>query len=505
MFARRPNTFLNIVGRTLLIAAGTDLIISRKTISCDSTSSLAVTKAGRFKSGENDQFDAFVKDLNQRHDRTKPYVVFDTVTHREIFKILDARSHGLSANSFEGHDGKACSLLQGPKGIGKSEMLMAFKEYCKMKYPNVIPVYITYSDMSSQQSLLNNHTVLDIVKKELKSVQIATAPTEDGLLMGDQIVEALEKHGKYVLILVDEFDELYRVHESKDEKIQLTYRTCMWTLGDLNWLGNQKTGRFAVLLCGSSVSCPLLVTLNADRIEFPLQNHSPHLNETKYKTRRLPVNPFLDNDVSTQMLTHFMPNCTVAQGKLITFCVGLNPRKYATLAQAVQEETDMFSAFHYDNHESGMRFASSPALEFRDKLLTKMHEKNQTVFTIIKDDMTNMVDAHKVMESDWISYFEPLTISEVKSVWFNLNNNLQLDAHDSLQKMQQALFFLSDKDQLSFSDISGDGLPPHVYPMCGAQVFVRPDFDHHEQFRQIATEIFNGMGRFTENVVDHAA
>ena len=72
------------------------------------------------------------------------------MTHRAIFKILDARSHGLSANSFEGHDGKSCSLLQGPKGIGKSKMLMAFKEYCKMKYPNVIPVYITYSDISSQ-------------------------------------------------------------------------------------------------------------------------------------------------------------------------------------------------------------------------------------------------------------------------------------------------------------------------------------------------------------------
>jgi len=80
----------------------------------------------------------------------------------------------------------------------------------------------------------------------------------------------------------------------------------------------------------------------------------------------------------------------------------LNPRKYATLAQAVQEETDMFSAFHYDNHESCMGLASSPVLEFRDKMLTKMREKSQKVFTIIKDDMINMVDAHKVMESDRI-------------------------------------------------------------------------------------------------------
>lgn len=506
MFARRPkfNILLNIVGRTVLISAGIDLIISRKAINCDS-SSIFLTKAGRFKSGKNDQFDAFVEDLNQEHYERKPYVVFDTVTHRSIFKILDARSHGLSDNSFYGKNGSACSLLQGPKGIGKSEMLMAFKEYCKAKYPNIIPVYITYSDISSNESLLNNHTVLDIVKEELKSVQIVTAPTQDGLLKGNQIVEALVKHGKYVLLLVDEFDELYRVHESTDEKIQITYRTCRSTLGDLNWLGNQKTGRFAVLLCGSSVSCPLLVTLDADRKEFPLQNHSPHLNGTKYKTRRLPVNPFLDTDVSTQMLAHFLPNCTVAQGKLITFCVGLNPRKYASLAQAVQEETDMFSAFHYGNHESGMGLASSPTLLFRDKLLIKMREKNQKVFKIIKDDMTNTVDAYKVMDSEWIPHFQPLTISEVKSVWVDLNNNnLELNA-DSLQNMQQALFFLSDKDQLCFSEISGDGLPPYIYPMSGAQVFVRPDFDQHQQFRKCANEIFNGIERFVEKVENHAA
>jgi len=59
-----------------------------------------------------------------------------------------------------------------------------------------------------------------------------------------------------------------------------------------------------------------------------------------------------------------------------------------------------------------------------------------------------------------------------------------LDAHDSLQKIQKALFFLSDKNPLSFSEISGDDLLPlRVYLIGGAQVFVRPDFDKHEQLK----------------------
>ena len=150
----------------------------------------------------------------------------DDGSHKAIFQILDARSRSLLNNKFKGRDGSACSLLQGAKGIKKSEMLMAFKDYCTIKLTDVIPVYITYSDMSSKESLLHDHTVLDIVKKELKSIQIETAATEKGILKGVQIAEVLEKHGKFVLLLVDEFDELYRVQESRDEKTQANYCTC---------------------------------------------------------------------------------------------------------------------------------------------------------------------------------------------------------------------------------------------------------------------------------------
>jgi hypothetical protein len=270
----------NIV-RTLLFATVADLAVSRKVANCEDEKYIAV-KDGELNVDQL-KFDHFVNE----HYRKK-YVVFNTSTHKSIFKILDARSHALSTNTFEGLDGSPCSLLQGPSGIGKSEMLMAFKEYCNVKYPNIIPVYITYSNMSSNDSLLIDHTVLDMVKKEMQqSFQIETLPTEFGILKGNQILESLEKHDKYILLLVDAFEELYRVQESADPKMQQMYRTCASTLGDLNWLGNQKTGRFAVVLCGSSVSCSLLITLDADRSQFPLQNHAPYPNETKYRTQRL--------------------------------------------------------------------------------------------------------------------------------------------------------------------------------------------------------------------------
>jgi hypothetical protein len=358
-------------------------------------------------------------------------------------------------------------------------------------YPDIIPVYISYSFLGQEKSMLNNHTVLDMVKEELRLNQIETPPTLFGVMKGEQIVKKLEEHGKYVLLLVDEFDDLFRVKESdNDQKLQEIYRTSKYTLGDLNWLGNQKTGRFAVLLCCSSPSCPWLITLEADREEFPLQNHAPHLNGTKYKTRRLPVSPFLDAEVSKQMLAHFLPNATQAQGKLITFCVGMNPRRYSLLATSIQDENDMFSAFHYGSYESGLTVSGTPELLFRDKLLKRMREKNTNMYEMIKDDINNTVNAQKVMYSDWISLFEPLTISEVKSVWLELNDNKELTV-DLMKKMQKYLCFLSDKDQLSFYEINHDGLPPFIYPISGAQVFIYHDYNNHQYFVRSTNKILN--------------
>ena len=464
-----------IVARTAICSIGPFLQV-RNNGNSDCDSPFVPTRA-RMNRFDNDdlEFEKFVEHLQNGNSRGKAYVVFNTAAHKFIFKILNGRSDSLSSNRFEGQDGSSCSLLQGPRGIGKSEMLVAFQDYCKMNYPNIIPIYINYSDLSSKFSLLRNHTIFDIVRKELQAIRIEVISTMDGELEGQQVAEALENSGKYVLLLVDGIDELYRVKENKNADYRVMHQTCKWSLGDLNWLGNQKTGRFAVLLCGSSASCPLLITLDADRNQFQLQDHSPYLNATKFRTRRLPVNAFLDTEVFAQMLAHFLPDSTMKQGRLIRFYLGLSPMLFPHLAKAIEKDGDISRAFHSSNQGSGIEWAVSPiARTFRDRILSAMRERNREVFELIKDDdAEEMVSACKIMEVDWIPLFVPLTIEEVKSVWVAVNDNKPL-SYASLKEMQATLFFLSDNAQVSFSDYGDDGLPQYIYPMNGAQVFVRP-------------------------------
>ena len=53
-----------------------------------------------------------------------------------------------------------------------------------------------------------------------------------------------------------------------------------------------------------------------------------------------------------------------------------------------------------------MNLADAKQLEFRDKLLIKMREKNNFIFEMIRDDVALIIDgvvnAYKVMHSDWV-------------------------------------------------------------------------------------------------------
>ena len=238
---------------------------------------------------------------------------------------------------------------------------------------------------------------------------------------------------------------------------------CRSTLGDLNWLGNQKTGRFAVLLCGSSASCPLLVTLDASKEEFPLQKHSPHLNGTKYKTRRLSANPFLDMEVSKQMLRHFLKKCTEAEGKLITFCVGTNPRKFSTLAQSIEEEADMFSAFHYGNH------AAIKIFNFIEQLSEKVEDHKQKVLQIWLQEMKltytyishyhNLIIKLALTESVIIFFLA----SKIISIWLQVSsaNNLMIFA--LVYFSFQYSIFASNSDFFEYTQES------HVFEKAGTR------------------------------------
>ena len=112
-------------------------------------------------------------------------------------------------------------------------------------------------------------------------LEIVLSPNKKEYL-GESIARALTEADKYVLLIVDEFEEVYRTSDTNVNR-----KNRLHILGDLNWLGNQKTGRFAIFLCGSSSGCPLLVTCHASKDEFPLLSDAPGLSIGRFDSQHL--------------------------------------------------------------------------------------------------------------------------------------------------------------------------------------------------------------------------
>jgi len=88
----------------------------------------------------------------------------------------------------------------------------------------------------------------------------------------------LNEQQKKLFLIVDELDELYR----KSPSLALEN-----TLDELQGLGNKTTGTIAVVLCGSSLMLPALISRTTTDMmmkEFPMLKHAPDLNIHKYST-----------------------------------------------------------------------------------------------------------------------------------------------------------------------------------------------------------------------------
>lgn len=440
--------------------------------------------------------------------KSQQKLLMHTRVHDAIIEDLLLRADRMTQGKFCGHNGTHTSLLQGPKGIGKTSVLKSFVEVSPVLYPKIITIYLSYDQLKATGSLLKELTIAQLVERKLKAWNII--PTNinnndnnlDDVLL-EKIVRSLQENDKYVMLIVNEIDQLYKVSKNSGEKVLDTAQTNLY---DLVYLGNQESGRFGVFLCGSSASCPLLVTANAGvrKDQFPLIDGAPNMNGKKYKTRRLPLTLFTDVSAVELILKELgyqhVSQCTA---RFVTFIVGTAPRDINSLMrQAASTDLDIYSALRNNNHESFIdtgdwMFAKS----FLHILLQKLAEKNTAMKAMITVNNVH-VSPDRVAREKWETVFKPLQLDEVMDAYRIAcdshcgENMVERDRmrHDK-EYLQASIFLLCDKGLLTFDEID-QGLPKHLYPSAPAQVFVDLlDDDATQNFKYRANDILRGIGK----------
>jgi hypothetical protein len=402
-------------------------------------------------------------------------IVYKSNTHLELINAVIYQSESLEANKYYLKNGIACRLLHGTKGIGKSTILEEFvKTVCPALYPSIIPIYMSY-DVRNQDNLQSTSSnIRKLILQELEKRGILKVQDAEKFVtnveMNEFIERKLKTHGKYVFLIVDEIDQLYRTHPRDAH-----YETALQSLSDLAWLGNQKSGRFAVFICGSSASCPLLVTCHADSAEFPRQNGAPYLNSQKFSTWRLPAPNLVEFDNFRPFIRESNDesiNIPDSLCRLVAFCVQPTPRFVSKLLDFISSDsrTNLYD-FISNSHESSYNTIQLTSFDeiVLNNLNKELRSKNAVVHDMICDPNTGNVDIEKVMKTNWETELKPLKWDEVKAIW-----ETTLVETNRTDKTFRDLYFillrLCDEGQLSFNQIV-NGAPMQIYPARLSQLF----------------------------------
>lgn len=415
--------------------------------------------------------------ISAEYKKSNNINLYDTPAHRVLLTSVHNKCDLLTKKRFVGRNGAHSRLIQGPKGVGKSTILEAYAKLCTDYHPDVYPIYISFDELNIKGSQSGERTIMELVKDQLSKVHGLKIDPAEGHI-GPQIARALEAANKYVLLIVDEVEEVYRTSESNPHRLNRLH-----ILGDLNWLGNQKTGRFAVYLCGSSSSCPLLVTCHASKEEFPLLSDAPHLNGTKYNTLRLPVSAFTDlNAVENIIAGYFnLQTDTVdvddrrGLARLMAFGVGAVPRAVDAMCVKIEEgEMDLFTNLPSSAHLSGSRLHHDTSLPFLKHLHDKFRAKNENVANMLRNQTDGMVDLDLVRTVSWETAFIPLSYEDIFEAWNGMCASINIsftENRDGIEKLQYSVLELCDKGQITYTAIDR-GIPVGIFPLYPAQVFM---------------------------------
>lgn len=283
--------------------------------------------------------------------------------------------------------------------------------------------------------------------------------------------------GRGLLLLVDEFDDLYRVPASAPALVQ----NVLATLGMLSALGDRTDGYCSVLLCGSSSSTYDLVQGRSARLgrNFPLAAGGiPDLNNTRFDRLRLPA-PLCNAAPEVEAMVAAMAGRSggvlgdarlTSAARLLTFFLGASPRAVTRIAvpQAVKELTGRLLASASPAIPPDSHFEHPCTGAFLRALLLRLGEENKELRALTRkfDGSANFL---AIMDPacPWEQAVAPLTWQQVEAAFQEAAVAASAPAHHAL--LMSMLDEITDKHLLRVHYPGFQEAAVQVWPATAAQ------------------------------------
>ena len=414
---------------------------------------------------------ALVADHCSRHparpaeDASPALPLFHTSAHATLLRVLVTHARTLAAGRYNGTNGAHCRTLVGARGIGKSALMRAFALVAPSAFPGLLPVYLTGQGIMQPQHVLQAGHL---------QTAVAAAAAQQGVPF---IAHSNLPTGRRLLLLVDEFDDLYRVPASAPALVQ----NVLATLGMLGALGDRTDGNCSVLLCGSSSSTYDLVQGKSARLgrNFPLAAGGiPDLNCTKFDRLRLPA-PLCNATAEVEAMVVAMAGRSgwvpgharpTSAARLLTFYLGASPRAVTRVAvpQALQELTGSLLASASPAIPPDTDFEHPSTGAFLRALLVRLGEENSELRALTRksDGSANFL---AIMDPacPWEEEVTPLTWQQVEAAFREAVGAAPAPAHPAL--LMSMLDEITDKHVLRVHYPSIQEAAAQVWPATAAQ------------------------------------
>lgn len=424
--------------------------------------------------------------------------VYHSRTQQEIYEVLFSVGSTLAAGAYRSKGTIASMTLFGPRGMGKSTAMNAFATIAPLFLPDLIPVYVNYIGLDDPAShgYMRHNSVLVMVADALAVHGIYASPTQDG------IVAALERHNKYVLLLLDEVDKLYesqgdvRVDSSNPS---LRFAVERQTLGQLASLGDDPRGRLAVLLCGSSSLLGDLITtnlrsVNGSVVDYPVLQVAPNLNGQKFRAHRLVYSPPTDRSAMISMLqrpfiyavdlntqTRSRPKFDSIVNSVL-FCAGATPRFVDRMItpKVPLTHSQLLGLFVDESPQASQTLKRPASRELWDAIMKALYDSNENLLNCLTT--RGVVDYDAVASGEWCSRFNPLQWTDVLTIGRSV---------PTVGDVEFETFRFFDRGYIAFGDGVGSGNPVAVYPYTVMKLLLK----RGRTIQKLTTEVLDPLVR----------
>lgn len=358
------------------------------------------------------------------HMRLQAMQVLNIAPHKQMLSELADFTTNLSKGKFANTHDIGFKTLVGAPGIGKTYFLTAFTLACPVVFPTVIPVFLCQTGVRD----LFKSSKPEFIELLISAAQAHGVTVTNTNRDFHELAGALAAAGRHMLLIVDKFELMYSVSSDLDPSY-------LKTLGWLNYLPRQSSGRIAVVLSGSYQFTRDL-TWGSDswlRSRYPLLRDAFH-KPNEYAYRVIQIHSVRCNDsgqaLSMMNQMRLWPKLTDAAqrralSRILTFFVQCVPRAFLA-AELAMDHQDKMSTCFATLHEAccieasqTRRFHTQDSAILFEVITPLLHAANAELIKRVcnADGLVRESELVAISSPPWEDLVRPVPLDEARRAW----------------------------------------------------------------------------------------